>query len=115
MWVETCKSKSRTYLLLGGLLNLGGSLLLDGLLLGLGGLLALLLRAQLVRALDLDQLLGLDTLLEGEGQGVPGELDRRVGLGDVSLDGLGRRTSPVLEGEDGLLRQCEVSRFLGGC
>ena len=102
-------------LLLGGSLLFGCSLLGSGLLLrgllGLAGSLGLLLerRTQLVRSLDLDEVSGLNTVLEGlEKSGVhPLLVGGHVGL-HVLLDGDGGGAGAVLELRDGFDDSCFV-------
>ena len=50
----------------------------------------------------LDELAGLDSLLEGAAHLVRGEVEGRVGGGDALLDGLDGRSIPLLEGLDGI-------------
>ena len=94
-------------LLLGRRLLLGGLLLGRGLLLGLlwlggGGGLLLVFRAELVGALDLDEIPVSDGLLEGieEHAVQPLLVLGQVGL-HVLLDGDGRRAGAVLQLRDG--------------
>ena len=105
---NTCGCGCLLLRLLGGSFLLGGSLLL--------GLLGRLLQglAELVAGLDLDELAGLDQVLELRGQDlleVAGELE--VGA-DVLADGGDGGAVPVLEGQDGGFHHVLVLGVGGG-